>query len=181
MHIEDICGVFENLYTRLRSVEIVDFSIVQNVQKVLVIRSADMTTFRNFMKRLRDVTPDVYIYVITHEIDRKDVIDICGKNSEVITYRDGGNYDAAKLTEVIKYIQGQAVEEFFLLYNNRFGIGYENVLNLLSCITQTTVYAFNCYWDLLRIEKPLLHLETLKLINAIADWHWEYLVAHEEG
>ncbi|NOU66737.1 hypothetical protein GC096_22075 [Paenibacillus sp. LMG 31461] len=138
-----------------------------------IIRSASPKMFSKFIKSIKEVNPDIFLYILTHSRDKEDVIKICGEDCEIIEYTHTGSYDVEYLKDKLQYIKSKSIDRFGLLYNNRYGIDYENVLEIMSSITEKELYVFNSYWELLRIDNPNLHIKSLKLMKAMSEWHWE--------
>jgi hypothetical protein len=167
-------NLFDAIYDRIRLTEQENMEVFEHANSVFIVRSADMTTFKKFIEQLQKVNPTVFIYILTHASDKGNIHDICGENYEVIPYVHGGRYEVVKCNEEIRYLKELQIDRFVVLLNNRFGIGFENILEFASVLTSGTVYAFNCYWELLKIPNPDLHLKSLELLNSIANWYWAY-------
>jgi len=60
-----------------------------------------------------------------------------------------------------------------MLFNNRYGVGFNNVEGIMLRITSGPIYAFNAYNELLRLDRPRFHLACLSLLNKVADWYLE--------
>lgn len=171
---EALTTVFDNLYDRMR-IQPADIDKIEIKDSICVIRSADMRIFRKFVELVRSKNPQLMIYVLTHSRDREEVLKICGENCEVVEYTAGGNYAIEKLDKQIEYLKEKSIDQYFILYNNSYGSGFDNIEDIMNSITEQSYYAFNSYWEFLYLEQPRLHAETIRLVNKLCDWYWEYL------
>lgn len=180
MNIAHLDNLFNEIYRRIRLTGTLQMDVFKDARKVFIVRSADMGTFKKFIEQLKKVNPDVFVYILTHECDGEMVREICGEHYEVIPYIHGGRYEVLKCSREIQYLQEQSIDQYAVLLNDRFGMGFENIIEFASKLTCGTVYAFNCYWELMEIPCPELYLKSLELLNAIANWYWANLGGREK-
>ncbi|VBB05516.1 Hypothetical protein LUCI_0726 [Lucifera butyrica] len=176
-HLDDL---FNEIYEQIRSTDTVQMDVFKSVRKVLIVRSADMSTFKKMIEQLKKVNPHIFVYILTHECDKEMIREICVENYEVIPYVHGRRYEAYKCSQEIQYLREKAIDQYVVLLNDRFGMGFENIIEFARELTCGTVYAFNCYWELMKIPHPELYLKSLELLKAIANWYWADLEGQEK-
>lgn len=142
---------------------------------ILVIKSASIDIFKKFILKVREINPNICIYIITHSRDKDVISKICNKSYEIIEYLYDDAYQLSKLKEKIEYLKCKNIDKSILLYNNRYGMGFDNIEEILIYLDKYPIYAFNCYNELLKISNPALHIESLRIFNAMCTWFWEYM------
>jgi hypothetical protein len=167
------------VYKQLQ-LEQVTFEAFKRMNSIVVIRSASLEIFEKFIVKIRERNPNIYLYVITHSRDKESVIKLCIKNYEIIEYCEDGIYQSNKMEKQTNYLKNKSIDASILLYNNRYGMGFDNVEDILISLGKKPIYAFNCYKKLFRIDNPTLHIESLRIFNAMCTWFWEYMGSTEE-
>lgn len=159
---------------RQNYLDLTDFKVFKKDRSILVIKSASMDIFGMFIKKLHKENPNIFIYVITQSRDRNNVENLIGNNFEITEYIHEGSYKISEFDKEIEYLRGKKFDKVVVLYNNRYGIGFENVEKIAVLIKSQSIYSFNCDNELFKINNPLLRIKSLRLFTTICDWFWEY-------
>lgn len=149
--------------------------LLNNVHSIFVIRSASLKMFIQFVNEVIKANPQMRIYVLTHARDQKELMENFPENLVIIPYLHEGLFNVHHLQEEISYIQSLRLEKYILLMNNRYGIDYDNILDILTSFTSRDLIAYNCYSEYLHIINPRHHISSIQLIKALANWHWNNL------
>lgn len=172
---EALKQVYEEVETTYQqTLQNVDFSAFNDCNSVLIIQSASIGLLREFVSRFKSVNPKAMKYIITHSSNIKEVESIGECNIEVIEYCYNGNYEINNFSYLFKRLENLRFDKVVVLYNNRFGMGYENVEQIIKQL-EKDCYAFNSYLELYRFNNFILRQESYKLLVQINNWFWEYL------
>lgn len=149
--------------------------LLKNVHSIFVIRSASLKLFIQFVNEVINENPQMCIYVLTHARDQNELMENFPENLVVIPYLHEGLFNSHHLQDEISYIQSLKIEKYILLMNNRYGVDYDNILDILASFTNGDLIAYNCYSEYLHITDPQHHISSIQLIKALANWHWNNL------
>lgn len=166
------------IYKQIKPKE-TDFDEFRNDTNVLIIRSASPDILTSFIAKARKQNPNIHFYIITHARDKEIISNICDEKYTIIEYKYEGNYQLSNLLKEIEYLKYKKIDKSVVLYNNRYGMGFDNIEKILNSINEKNIYAFNCYDQLFEIENPTLHIESLSIFKAMCDWFWEYMEQKE--
>lgn len=172
---KELNSVVEQLENQIYDLKEIEFNIFNRLKRVLVIQSAGIEIFREFIRMLRTTNPSIYLYVLAKTRDKNEIMKICGLNAEIIEFESDENYNVNLLNRQIEYLNSKYVNICVLLYNNKTGFGYENLEEIIIRINEKEYYAFNCYSTLFKIESPIMKLKSRKTYNEICNWFWEYI------
>ena len=153
--------------------ETVVFDSFRECSSIFVIRSVSMGNFRVFINRLKEINPSMKFYVLSHMQDRKDILDICGNNCEVIEYQTQSNYKLEDIKSELGHIKNGNIDKFVVLYNNRYGVGQTNIDEIMLYITKDKYYFYNCDGEFHLINSPIMRYKSCILHRALCDWFWE--------
>lgn len=171
--LKQLCKELEKNF--FSSFEKIDFSEFKDCQSILIFRSANIGILREFLSRLESVNVNIKRYVITHSSNKAEIAQLYGNSIEIIEYCYSGNYDINNFGQIFDYLNGKCFDKVVILYNNRFGTGYENVEQIVETISTDSYYAFNSYLELYKVNNLALKKESAKLYKQICNWYWEYL------
>ncbi|AUI37188.1 hypothetical protein GK107_15325 [Geobacillus thermoleovorans] len=152
----------------------VPFSELKDCKNILIVRSASIGILREFISKLDNVNDNTRKYIITSYANKHELEELYGDSVEIIEYRHNGNYDISRFDEIFNYLSEKFFDKVVVLYNNRFGAGYENVEEIIERISPDVHYVFNSYMELYRINNLALKKESIQLYRQICNWYWEY-------
>lgn len=153
----------------------IDLDILSSTKRILIIRSAGMGLLIKFIRKVRLINPDIHFTILSHPSDFTELKRECNNNCEIIEYKYSESFNIQNLKDELNNLKQMSIDSFLLLYNNRYGMGYSNVEEILYKIANRPFYAFNSYSELLEVNNPALHIESLKMIDQASSWFWEKL------
>ena len=154
---------------------------LEKAESILVIRSAAMQIFEKLISDIRKKNPDIFLYVITHERDKSTVEKVCARNYEVILYKGSTNYDSQFMTEQLDYLKKCKIDNYLYMINNKYGVGNENVEEILLQLTDQNINVADASGKLFVIDNPQLHMTNLKIFSLISDWLWACMDNNQES
>lgn len=152
----------------------IDFNAFINDQSIFIIKSASMNTLQNFIGQIQRMNPRISFEILAPSRDKNEILNVCDNHCHFIEYPAQGAYDISKLQELIPPIKTRNNDKYVMLYNNRDGLGYENIIEILTAITKDCLYVFNSYDELYRMENPQLYRNSLMLLTSVSEWFWEH-------
>jgi Predicted nucleic-acid-binding protein (contains the HHH domain) len=165
----------QELELQIQDLEKLSFNFYANFSSVFLIQSAGMQIFTEFVNRVLEVNPTINFYVLARSRERREIENLCRDNLFFVEYKSEGNYDINLLDKQINSLRKMPIDVCTILYNNRFGMGYENLEEIVAAVKEDSFLAFNSYEMLYKINYPAVHIQNLKLYNQICDWFWEYI------
>jgi len=150
--------------------------VYRDAKRILILRSGSLPLFTRLVRNIRDVNPDARLTVITHDRDRQEVERICGAEVEIAAYTSTGSYDAKEMSPISEQLRNRSFDQYVMMFNNRSGIDYGNVVEAMLVVTDKPLLVYNGYDEWLTIPNPLLYLKTLDLLKAFMAWYWEEIV-----
>ncbi|KJE27222.1 hypothetical protein LG52_3220 [Geobacillus kaustophilus] len=170
--LQHVCRELQNIIHS--SFDKIHFSELKDCQSILIIRSASIGVLREFISKLDNINNSIKKYVITSYTNKDELEELYGDSVEIIEYIYNGNYDVSRFDEIFDYLNQKFFDKVVVLYNNRFGTGYENVEEIVERISPDVYYAFNSYMELYKVNNLTLKKESIQLYRQICNWYWEY-------
>ena len=168
---QNIVAVLDDLiYNYLEECEFSEFA---NCENVFIIRSANMVNFKKLVSDLQEANAQVFIYVLTHKINEQAVVEICGRNCEVVPFSGSSNYTIDFMSEQIDYLKSKKIDKFIAMLNNVSAIGL-NIDEIMINISKENIYYYDIFQSLKRVKEPVLKYKSSVLYNSLCDWFWDY-------
>jgi hypothetical protein len=159
--------------------ESTDFSYFKEVDSVLILRSGNLDSFRNLVENLKKQNPDLFLYVITTPIGIEGLKKICGERCEIFEC-ESAPYTIDSMNEITTELKKRKINEFIILFNNRYGYDYQNIEDIILALTDKSFFAFNNMSELLVLTNPYVRKNNRQLLESLADWYWEHLNEKKE-
>ena len=155
-------------------------NILRDIDELIIIRSANMALFKDILSLISNINPNVFLHIVVHKGEATSIKENCINDCNVIEYEAGGTYNKTGFSKINTIVKEKGICKALIVYNDEFGIGYENLEEILLDLDISSYLAFNCYQDLYSIKSSELAIKSLILEKAIQDWFWEYLLEIEE-
>lgn len=144
---------------------------LHSINSILIFRTAGMNIFKNSVNYLREMNPHLFIYVITTNTGLDEIKSISGENSKVMPVNDT-ILSLSSVLPIINDLELRDINEFLILYNNRVGVGYRNIDEVMLKIKSTGYWAFNDNNEFMYVDNPERKNQNEILLEQIYDWHW---------
>ncbi|HCR37734.1 MAG TPA: hypothetical protein DIU37_06245 [Opitutae bacterium] len=141
----------------------------------LILGTGPEESLTSIINKIKNISQNTSIHIIVKPFLEAPMKTACGNKDFVYTYESNDSFELDKVHSILKKNRLTHFDSTIIAFNNTWGMGYENVLEIVKSLKPKQAFAYNVEnrWIQLTLSRLKNRIATLKLCTAMANWHWE--------
>lgn len=165
----------DELDMQMMDLESVEAKVFRNFKSIFIIKTAYITQFEAAINLIKSVNSNIKIYVVARPHEKRDVLKLCGNNSEIIEYNYEGVYSKDNMKQILENVSLENIDSSLILFNTKYGFGYSNIEEIISYTKIKNIFIYNCEKQLLQVKNIDILFKSQNLYISLCDWFWEII------